>query len=130
MNTIQNGKGDLPRNNWGPKWYAGYASIDWHPAPQPQLSGNSTAPKMPMKERLGPSTTTRTPQETAEPASSATSTRQRGVVVERLTPLHMRFEPQATGPAAVMGRDFPNSRISSDLESSAAGPYWGWGINE
>jgi len=30
VKTVQNGKGDRPRNNWGPKWYAGYAAIDWH----------------------------------------------------------------------------------------------------
>jgi len=30
MNTVQNGKGDLPRNNWGPDWYAGYEAIGWH----------------------------------------------------------------------------------------------------
>lgn len=29
MKTVQNGKGDRPRNNWGTKWYAGYAAIDW-----------------------------------------------------------------------------------------------------
>jgi hypothetical protein len=29
MNTVQNGKGDRPRNNWGPQWYSGYASIAW-----------------------------------------------------------------------------------------------------
>jgi hypothetical protein len=27
MNTVQNGKGDRPRNNWGPNWYAGYDAI-------------------------------------------------------------------------------------------------------
>lgn len=30
MNTVQNGKGDRPRNNWGRKWYAGYVAINWH----------------------------------------------------------------------------------------------------
>jgi hypothetical protein len=29
MNTVQNGKGDRPRNNWGADWYAGYDAIDW-----------------------------------------------------------------------------------------------------
>jgi hypothetical protein len=30
MNTVQNGKGDRSRNNWGSKWYAGYAGVNWH----------------------------------------------------------------------------------------------------
>jgi len=30
MNTVHNGKGDRPRNNWGPKWYTGFAAINWH----------------------------------------------------------------------------------------------------
>jgi len=30
MNTVQNGKGDSPRNNWGPKWCAGHDVINWH----------------------------------------------------------------------------------------------------
>jgi hypothetical protein len=30
MNTVENGKGDQPRNNWGTHWYLGYESIDWH----------------------------------------------------------------------------------------------------
>jgi len=30
MNGAKYGKGDRPRNNWGPKWEAGYAAIDWH----------------------------------------------------------------------------------------------------
>ena len=29
MNTVQNGKGDHPRNNWGPTWYTGYDAIQW-----------------------------------------------------------------------------------------------------
>jgi len=29
MNTVQNGKGDRPRNNWSPNWYAGYDAVDW-----------------------------------------------------------------------------------------------------
>ena len=29
MNTIQNGKGDRARNNWGREWYDGYDAIDW-----------------------------------------------------------------------------------------------------
>ena len=29
MNTVQNGKGDSPRNNCGQRWYSGYAAIDW-----------------------------------------------------------------------------------------------------
>ena len=29
MNTVQNGKGDRPRNNFGSRWYSGYAAIDW-----------------------------------------------------------------------------------------------------
>lgn len=29
MNTVQNGKGDRPRNNWGENWYSGYDAIDW-----------------------------------------------------------------------------------------------------
>jgi hypothetical protein len=29
MNTVQNGKGDTPRNNWGPRWYSGYDAVDW-----------------------------------------------------------------------------------------------------
>jgi len=30
MNTVQNGKGDRPRSNWGSKWYGRYEAIDWH----------------------------------------------------------------------------------------------------
>jgi len=30
MNTVQNGKGDTARNNWGQKWYSGYDKINWH----------------------------------------------------------------------------------------------------
>jgi hypothetical protein len=30
MNGAQYGKGDRPRNNWGPKWYASYDTINWH----------------------------------------------------------------------------------------------------
>jgi len=33
MNTVQNGKGDSPRNNWGPDWYARYDAIDWRRQP-------------------------------------------------------------------------------------------------
>ena len=29
MNTVANGKGDRPRNNWGRSWYSRYDSIDW-----------------------------------------------------------------------------------------------------
>ena len=29
MNTVQNGKGDRPRNNWGSDWYAGYDAMDF-----------------------------------------------------------------------------------------------------
>jgi alkylhydroperoxidase family enzyme len=29
MNTVQNGKGDRSRNNWGPDWYSNYAAIQW-----------------------------------------------------------------------------------------------------
>jgi hypothetical protein len=29
MSTVQNGKGDRPRNNWGSSWYSGYDAIDW-----------------------------------------------------------------------------------------------------
>jgi hypothetical protein len=42
MNTVQNGKGDNPRNNWGPEWYDGYDAIDWHrwpPNQKPPTSG-------------------------------------------------------------------------------------------
>jgi hypothetical protein len=35
MNTVQNGKGDRPRNNWGPTWYSGYAAVDWRRRQQP-----------------------------------------------------------------------------------------------
>jgi hypothetical protein len=44
MNTVQNGKGDSPRNNWGPKWYDGYTAIDWHR--EPQRSGDSAKEPM------------------------------------------------------------------------------------
>jgi hypothetical protein len=27
MNTVQNGKGDRPRNNWDPNWYEGCDAI-------------------------------------------------------------------------------------------------------
>lgn len=30
MNTVQNGKGDRPRNNSSPQWYENYESINWH----------------------------------------------------------------------------------------------------
>jgi hypothetical protein len=30
MNTIQNGKGSRPRNNWGKAWTEGFEAIDWH----------------------------------------------------------------------------------------------------
>jgi len=29
MNTVQNGKGDRPRNNWGPNWYERYDAVNW-----------------------------------------------------------------------------------------------------
>ncbi|HVM46481.1 MAG TPA: hypothetical protein VMU04_00570 [Candidatus Acidoferrum sp.] len=50
MNTVQNGKGDRARNNWGAKWYLGYEAIDWHrqkgepprtPAPEPNPPAGS-----------------------------------------------------------------------------------------
>jgi hypothetical protein len=34
------GKGDAPRNNWGARWYSGYAAIKWHqPAMEPVKPG-------------------------------------------------------------------------------------------
>jgi len=41
MNGARYGKGDRPRNNWGPKWDAGYASINWHRQDGPQIRLNS-----------------------------------------------------------------------------------------
>ena len=38
MNTVQNGKGDRPRNNWSPDWRAKYDAIDWHRQPIQQES--------------------------------------------------------------------------------------------
>jgi hypothetical protein len=39
MNTVQNGKGDRARNNWGSEWYGGYEAINWHrPSPQRQAA--------------------------------------------------------------------------------------------
>ena len=48
MNTVQNGKGDRPRNNWGLKWYSGYEAINWHKekdeqAPTPSLKQDAPA---------------------------------------------------------------------------------------
>jgi hypothetical protein len=39
MNTVQNGKGDRPRNNWGTDWYAGYNAINW-----PREQSNQESP--------------------------------------------------------------------------------------
>jgi hypothetical protein len=36
MDTVQNGKGDSPRNNWGPSWYNRYDEINWHRPDQTQ----------------------------------------------------------------------------------------------
>ena len=38
MNSVQNGKGDRPRNNWGPNWYAKYDAVDWCRRPIKQVS--------------------------------------------------------------------------------------------
>jgi hypothetical protein len=38
MNTVQNGKGDRPRNNWSANWYARYDAVDWCRQPIKQES--------------------------------------------------------------------------------------------
>jgi hypothetical protein len=38
MNTVKNGKGDRPRNNWGPLWDVGYAGVDWQRDREQQAS--------------------------------------------------------------------------------------------
>ena len=38
MNSVQKGKGDRPRNNWGPNWYAKYDAVDWCRRPTKQES--------------------------------------------------------------------------------------------
>ncbi|MGO8700069.1 MAG: carboxymuconolactone decarboxylase family protein [Limisphaerales bacterium] len=45
MNTVQNGKGDHPRNNWGPDWYANFEAIKWRKNGENiMFCGNSTHP--------------------------------------------------------------------------------------
>ena len=48
MNNARYGKGDRPRNNWGPKWYAGYTAVNWHRTigrlPISNLSGRDSRP--------------------------------------------------------------------------------------
>jgi len=51
MNTVQNGKGDRARNNWGEGWYAGFAAIHWdrkgqerEDAPEKDSSGRGANP--------------------------------------------------------------------------------------
>ena len=38
MNSVQNGKGDRPRNNWGPNWYERYDAVNWCRRPIKQES--------------------------------------------------------------------------------------------
>jgi len=60
MNTVQNGKGDRPRNNWGPQWYAGYTAINWHPQAAETGDDQGTEPSTaakngaPLRNRLSP----------------------------------------------------------------------------
>jgi hypothetical protein len=49
MNTVQNGKGERPRNNWGPKWHAGHGAIHWRHLDAAKenavIAGQSAKPK-------------------------------------------------------------------------------------
>ncbi len=57
MSTVQNGKGDRPRNNWGPEWYAGYAAINWHQqAEVPNAEEYSKIPSIAGEASIGNST--------------------------------------------------------------------------
>ena len=51
MNGARYGKGDRPRNNWGPQWYTGYDTINWHrshgqPPQSPPSRPPSRAPRL------------------------------------------------------------------------------------
>jgi len=51
MKTAKNGKGDTPRNNWGPGWRSGYDAIDWR-RPRTTKAGNAAQTETPAKDQL------------------------------------------------------------------------------
>jgi hypothetical protein len=47
MNTVQNGKGDRPRNNWSANWYTRYDAVDWRRHPiKPESQAHEEAAVM------------------------------------------------------------------------------------
>ena len=49
MKTVQNGKGDRPRNNYGSNWCAGYDTINWHRLQRDRSQSSSVSLQEPAK---------------------------------------------------------------------------------
>ena len=145
VNTVQNGKGDRPRSNWGPKWYAGYAAVNWRQK-QPQAQANSPG-RIPFPGEVQPRQLP--PQADASPSAGAEEEtapvdfheKQRQMVpgsrTDRLNTIEPR--PPDAGTATLPTRVAANAEervsprrapASSHFVVIEPDRHWGWGINE
>ena len=109
MNTVNNGKGDRPRNNWSTGWYEGYDTIDWHRKKQQPTP--ATGQRFRRAEDAGESN----PRQPAWPGMAE--------------PLRA-FAEATTGFSGGQSKERPVTQANLNFGRVEGDAHWRWGINE